>query len=128
MNLENTTPEDQPVNEEPKRQFDTMGDALRAGKDEGSAKARKAAPSLKSTVADAFHDIAYGVAYGAFFTGSFANELVPKAVKSGLTKGAEAGKAAARKAREKAAETISPSQEERAVEVVEEVSIKPQTI
>jgi hypothetical protein len=117
-----------PVEEETKRQFDTMVDALRAGKDEGSAKAREAAPSLKSCVAEAFHDLAYGIAYGAFFTGSFANEIVPKTVKSGLAKGAEAGKAAARKAREKASEAFSPSAEEDAVESTEERSTIPQTI
>ena len=124
MNSEIPPAEEQPVEEETKRQFDTMGDALRAGKDEGSAKAREAAPGLKSCVAEAFHDLAYG----AFFTGSFANELVPKTVKSGLAKGAEAGKAAARKAHEKASEAFSPSVEEDVVELIEEGSTIPQTI
>ena len=128
MNPEIPPAEKQPVEEEIKRQFDTMGDALRAGKDEGSAKAREAAPGLKSCVAEAFHDLAYGAAYGAFFTGSFANELVPKTVKRGLAKGAEAGKAAARKAREKASEAFSPSAEGDAAKLVEEGSTIPQTI
>ena len=128
MNPEIPPTEERPVEEETKRQFDTMGDALRAGKNEGPARAREAAPSLKSCVAEAFHDLAYGIAYGAFFTGSFANELVPKTVKSGLAKGAGAGKAAARKAREKASEAFSPSAEEDAVESIEEGSTIPQTI
>ena len=128
MNPEIPPAKEQPVEEETKRQFDTMGDALRAGKNEGSAKAREAAPGLKSCVAEAFHNLAYGVAYGAFFTGSSANELVPKTVKSGLAKGAEAGKAAARKAREKVSEAFSPSAEEDAVELIEDGSISPQTI
>jgi len=128
MNSEIPPSEEQTVEDESKRQFDTMSDAIKAGKQEGSAKAREAAPSLKSCVAEAFHDLAYGVAYGAFFTGSFANELVPKTVKNGLSKGAKAGRDAAQKARNKAAEAFSPSQEESAVEIVEEVSINPQTI
>lgn len=128
MNPEIPPVEEQPVEEKAKRQFDTMGDAFQAGKDEGSAKAREAAPSLKSCVAEAFHDLAYGVAYGAFFTGSFANELVPKTVKSGLAKGAKAGKAAARNARKKASEAFSPSGEEDAVELIGEGSTTPQTI
>ncbi len=128
MNSEISPSEEQPVEEETKRQFDTMNDALRAGKDEGSAKAREAAPSLKSSVAEVFHDLAYGVAYGAFFTGSFANELIPNTLKNGLAKGAEAGKAAARKAREKTAEAFSSSQEGEAVEAAEEIAINPQTI
>lgn len=66
MNQEIPPTKEQPVEEETKRQFDNMGDALRAGKDEGSAKAREAAPGLKSCIAEAFHDLAYGVAYGAF--------------------------------------------------------------
>jgi len=128
MNQEIPPTKEQPVEEETKRQFDNMRDALRAGKDEGSAKAREAAPGLKSCIAEAFHDLAYSVAYGAFFTGSFANELVPKTVKSGLAKGAEAGKAAARKAHEKASEAFSPSVEEDVVELIEEGSTIPQTI
>ena len=46
MNPEIPPTEERPVEEETKRQFETMGDALRAGKDEGSAKAREAAPDL----------------------------------------------------------------------------------
>ena len=128
MNSEIPPSDEQPVEEKTKRQFDTIGDAIHAGKHEGSAKACEAAPSLKSCVAGAFHDLAYGVAYGAFFTGSFANELVPKTVKNGLAKGAEAGKSAARKAREKASEVFSPSAKDEVIELIEEGPTNPQTI
>ena len=128
MNSETTPPDGQTAEEDPKRQFDTLCDALRSGKYEGSAKAKEAAPTLKSSVAEVFHDLAYGVAYGAYFTGAFANEMVPKKVKSGLAKGAEAGKAAARKARENASRVFSPCPEAEVVEVIEEGSVNPQTI
>ena len=122
MNPETPPAGEQPVEEKIKRQFDSMGDALRAGKDEGSAKAREAAPGLKSCVAEAFYGLAYGVAYGAFFSGFFVNELVPKAVKSGFAKGAEAGKAAACMGREKASEAFLPSAEGDAAKLIEEGS------
>ena len=128
MKPETPPTREQPVEEKIERQFDTMGDALWAGKDEGSAKAREAAPDFKSCVAEAFHGLAYGVAYGAFFSGFFVNELVPKTVKSGLAKGAEAGKAAARMAREKASEAFSSSAEGDAAKSIEEGSTIPQSI
>lgn len=77
-----------------KRRFDNLGDALKAGYDEGAAKAREKGPQLKSGVADLVHDLAYGVAYGSVFTGAFLHELLPKAVREGLSKGFAAGKEA----------------------------------
>ena len=88
--------------EQEKRHFDSCTDAFKAGRDDATAKAREAAPRLKSFVADAVFDVAYSAAYGAFFAGAFANEFVPQTVKDGLAKGAAAGRSAADKMRERA--------------------------
>lgn len=82
-----------------KRHFESCADAFRAGREDATAKAREAAPKLKSAVADVVFDIAYGATYGAVFAGAFANEFVPQAVKDGVAKGAAAGKDAADKVR-----------------------------
>ena len=90
------------------RQFESVGDAIKAGTSEGAARARETAPELKTGVAHAIHDVAYGLAYGSVFAGAFINELIPKTFREGLSKGADAGKAAGMKACEKVHETLSP--------------------
>lgn len=100
MNTEN----DDQISEETteaKRQFDSCSNAFQAGREDATAKAREAAPKLKSAVADTIFDVAYGVTYGAFFAGAFANEFIPKAVKDVVAQGVEKGAAAGRKAADK---------------------------
>lgn len=80
-----------------KRRFDNLGEALKAGSEDGAAKAREKGPQLKSGVADMVHDLAYGVAYGSVFAGAFLQELLPKSVRDGLSKGLAAGKEAGKK-------------------------------
>ena len=106
MNEENQQPETEA--EAAKRQFENMKDAFRSGSQAGAAKAREAAPTVKSAFSEALHDIAYGVAFGSNFVGAFAEEFVPKAVRDGFAKGAAAGRAASDKARTKAADVITP--------------------
>ncbi len=100
MNTENNHHEENKDTKE-KRHFESCSDAFRAGKEDATAKAREAAPKLKSAIADVIFDVAYGATYGAVFAGAFANEFVPQAVKDGVAKGAAAGKDAADKVRSK---------------------------
>ncbi|MGC6427713.1 MAG: hypothetical protein ACON5H_12065 [Akkermansiaceae bacterium] len=103
-----------------KRQFESAYEAFRAGKEEGSVKAREEAPHVKGVLAEVIHDFAYSLAYGSNFAGAFANEFVPKNIREVMAKGAAARRAAGVKAREKAAAAIRPeeSPEKHVVEAV----------
>lgn len=84
-----------------RRHFESCSNAFKAGKEDATAKAREAAPKMKSAVTETVHDVAYGLAYGAFFAGAFAHELLPKSVKDAVAKGIDRGSAAGRNAAEK---------------------------
>lgn len=97
-----------------KRRFDSVTDALRAGKDDGAAKAREKCPQLKSGVANVVHDVAYGLAYGSTFAGAFLQELLPQSVREGFSKGASDGKEAGQAASTKVVEAVSSGSESQA--------------
>ena len=73
----NQNPENSCEGSESKRQFDSFGEALKAGTTDGAAKAREKAPGLKTGVADAVHDMAYGLAYGSVFAAAFIKNFKP---------------------------------------------------
>lgn len=104
-------PDDESTESAEKRRFESVGDALKAGKDEGAAKAREKGPQLKSGISDAVHDVAYGLAYGSVFAGAFLNELIPRSIRDGLSKGATAGKKAGQAACEKVGDALKTDSE-----------------
>ena len=86
--------------------FENFNEAMKKGFADGSAKARAAAPELKTGVANAFHDLAYGVAYGSVFAGTFLTELVPEGLREGFSKGAKSGKEAGQRASDRVYEAM----------------------
>ena len=96
----------------PKRRFDSLRDALAAGKDEGAAKAREKGPQLKLGICDLVHDVAYGVAYGSVFAGALLHEILPKSVREGISKGVAGGKKAGQEAGTKVTEAVASSEVE----------------
>ncbi|MDA7892096.1 hypothetical protein N9C66_05560 [Akkermansiaceae bacterium] len=104
----NQNPENSCEGSESKPQFDSFGEAFKAGTTDGAAKAREKVPGFKTGVADAVHDIAYGLAYGSVFAAAFINELIPANIRDGLSRGAEDGKAAGKKACDTVQDALGP--------------------
>jgi len=114
-------PNDEAPPKDQGRRFETLTEALEAGKNDGAAKAREKGPAFKSGIADAAHDLAYGLAFGSVFTGTFVHELIPRSLRDGFSRGAAAGKAAARDACKKVNNSFKTENEE----VGTEESTKP---
>ena len=98
--------------EDEKRQFESVAEAMRSASDDATNRAKAAAPKMKSAVADVLYDLTYGGAYGAVFLGAFVTELIPKPVRESFLKGAKAGRDTAKKAKDKVCDAMKPKAEE----------------